>query len=132
MQLAENIDSYIVEFPAKLQPSLKKLRKLIKQLVPDATEAIKYGIPTFVLQGNLVHFAAYQHHIGFYPAPAVIVHFEKELKDYKTSKGAIQFPIDEPLPYDLITSMVKYRLKLHQESLTMKEMTKSKKTKKTT
>lgn len=130
MQSAENMDSYIAEFPAKLQPSLKKLRKLIKQLVPDATEAIKYGMPTFVLQGNLVHFAAYQHHIGFYPAPAVITHFEKELKGYKTSKGAIQFPIEEPLPFELISSMVQYRLKLHQESLAVKEMTKSKKTKK--
>lgn len=131
MATAQNIDSYIAEYPAKVQASLKKLRKLIKQMVPDASEAIKYGMPTFVLQGNLVHFAAYQHHIGFYPTPGVIVHFEKELKDYKTSKGAIQFPIDEPLPFELISSMVQYRLKLHQESLAMKEMTKSKKTKKT-
>lgn len=131
MQSAENIDSYIAAFPTKLQPSLKKLRKLIKQLVPEATEAIKYGMPTFVLQGNLVHFAAYQHHIGFYPTPGVIVHFEKQLKKYQPSKGAIQFPIDEPLPFDLITSMVQYRLKMHQESLAIKEMTKSKKAKKT-
>ena len=131
MVSAQNMDSYIAKFPAKVQASLKKLRKLIQQLVPDATEDIKYGMPTFVLQGNMVHFAAYQHHIGFYPAPAVIVQFEKQLKGYKTSKGAIQFPIDEPLPFELITSMVKYRLKLHQESLAIKEMTKSKKTKKT-
>lgn len=128
---AQNIDDYIAEFPAKVQPSLNKLRKLIKQLVPDATEAIKYGMPTFVLQGNLVHFAAYQHHIGFYPTPGVIVHFEKQLKKYQTSKGAIQFPIDDPLPFELISSMVNYRLKLHQDSLAIKEMTKSKKTKKT-
>jgi len=128
MAPAKNIDSYIAEFPTKVQSSLKKLRKLIKQLVPSATEDIKYGMPTFVLQGNLVHFAAYQHHIGFYPTPAVIVHFEKDLTPYQTSKGAIQFPINEPLPFELIEQMVIYRLKMHQQKLDMKALAKKSKT----
>ena len=127
----ETINQYIGVFPIDTQKLLKEIRITIKAAAPTARESISYQMPTFKLQGNLVHFAAYQHHIGFYPAPAVIVHFEKELKDYKTSKGAIQFPIDEPLPFELISSMVQYRLKLHQESLAMKEMSKSKKTKKT-
>jgi len=118
MEPAQNIDSYISEFPTKVQNSLKKLRKLIHQLVPTATEAIKYGMPTFVLEGNLVHFAAYQHHIGFYPTPAVIIHFEKQLKAYQTSKGAIQFPISDPLPFELIEQMLLHRLKIHQQNWT--------------
>jgi uncharacterized protein YdhG (YjbR/CyaY superfamily) len=130
MQPAKDMDSYIAEFPSSTQVKLKKIRKLIQQLVPAATEDIKYGMPTFVLKGNLVHFAGYQHHIGFYPTPAVIVHFEKQLKPYQTSKGAIQFPIDEPIPFDLIESMVKYRLKHHQEGLAMKELAKTTKNKK--
>lgn len=121
---AKNIDSYIAEFPIKVQKSLKQLRKLIQNLVPTATEDIKYGMPTFVLQGNLVHFAAYQNHIGFYPTPAVIVHFEKQLSPFQTSKGAIQFPIDEPLPFELIEQMVIYRLKIHQEQLELKALAK--------
>ncbi len=77
MQPAKDMDSYIAEFSSSTQVKLKKIRKLIQQLVPAATEDIKYGMPTFVLEGNLVHFAAYQHHIGFYPTPGVIIHFEK-------------------------------------------------------
>ncbi|HQR93447.1 MAG TPA: DUF1801 domain-containing protein [Sediminibacterium sp.] len=127
MKTAENIDSYIALFPSNVQKSLKHLRKLIKKLVPTATEAIKYGMPTFVLQGNLVHFAAYQHHIGFYPAPDVITHFENQLKPFQTSKGAIQFPINEPLPYELIEQMVIYRLKIHQQKLDLKDLAKKSK-----
>ena len=127
MAAAQNIDSYIAEFPTKVQSSLKKLRKLIKQIVPAATEDIKYGMPTFVLKGNLVHFAAYQHHIGFYPTPDVITHFEKQLKPYQTSKGAIQFPINEPLPFELIEQMVFYRLKIHQQKLNLKGLAKKSK-----
>jgi uncharacterized protein YdhG (YjbR/CyaY superfamily) len=127
MAAAQNIDSYIAEFPTKVQRSLKKLRKLIKQIVPTATEDIKYGMPTFVLQGNLVHFAAYQHHIGFYPTPDVITHFENQLSSYQTSKGAIQFPINEPLPFELIEKMVNYRLKIHQQKLDLKGLAKKSK-----
>lgn len=127
---AKDMDSYIAEFSSSTQVKLKKIRKLIQQLVPAATEDIKYGMPTFVLEGNLVHFAAYQHHIGFYPTPGVIIHFEKKLKAYQTSKGAIQFPIDEPIPFELIESMVKNRLKQHQEGLAMKELAKTTKNKK--
>jgi uncharacterized protein YdhG (YjbR/CyaY superfamily) len=121
---AKNIDSYVADFPTKVQSSLKKLRKLIKQIVPAATEDIKYGMPTFVLYGNLVHFAPYQHHIGFYPTPDIIAHFEKELSPYQTSKGAIQFPIDEPLPFELIEKMTLHRLKIHQQKLDLKALAK--------
>ncbi len=127
MPTAENIDSYIAEFPIHVQKSLKQLRKLIKKIVPTATEAIKYGMPTFVLQGNLVHFAAYQNHIGFYPTPDVIIHFEKQLSNYQTSKGAIQFPINEPLPFELIEQMVIYRLKILHEKLDLKALAKKSK-----
>ena len=104
------IDQYIAGFPPATQVLLNMLRSAIKQSAPEAQEAIKYGIPTFILRGNLVHFAAYKNHIGFYPTPAVIIHFSAQLSDYVTSKGAIQFPIDEPIPVKLIQDIVKYRV----------------------
>ncbi len=109
-------DTYIATFPADVQAILSKLRALIKQCAPDASEAIKYGIPTFVLHGNLVHFAAYAHHIGFYPAPSGIENFKDELADYKFSKGAIQFPLDAPIPYPLIRKIVKFRVKENRDA----------------
>lgn len=107
----KTIDEYIREFPKDVQGILEKLRREIKKTTPEATEAISYGIPTFKLNGNLVHFAAFKNHIGFYPTPSAIVAFKKELSRYKTSKGAIQFPIDEPMPLPLIGRMVKFRVK---------------------
>jgi len=104
------VDSYIASFPADVQALLQQVRKTIQQAAPDATEAIKYAIPTFVLNGNLVHYAAFKHHIGFYPAPTGIKAFEKELSPYKQGKGSIQFPLNEPLPLDLITKIVLYRV----------------------
>lgn len=80
------------------------------EIIPDATEAISYGMPTFKINGNLIHFAAYKHHIGIYPTPSGVKEFKKELKKYKTSKGAIQFPINKPIPLNLIRRIVKYRL----------------------
>ena len=94
MKTVESIDAYIACFSEEIQAPLKQLRQAIQQAAPDATEAIKYGMPTFVLQGNLVHFAANKHHIGFYPSPSGITHFEKELESYVSSKGAIQFPYE--------------------------------------
>ena len=94
-----------------VQIKLNDLRNLVRKLVPQADEAIRYGIPTFRFNGNLLHFAAYKNHIGFYPTPAVITAFKSELRSYKQSKGAVQFPIDRPLPLELIESMVKYRIK---------------------
>ncbi len=104
------IDEYIVQFPPEVQETLKTLRNVIKELVPDAQEKISYQMPTFALHGNLVHFAAFKNHIGFYPAASGIAAFKHELSEYKGSKGAVQFPIDMPLPYELITQIVKYRV----------------------
>jgi len=108
---AKTIDEYIAACPEFVQPILQKLRMTIHKAAPQAEEAIKYAIPTFVLHGNLVHFAAFKNHIGFYPAPSGIKAFKKELAAYKTSKGAIQFPIDKPLPLALISKIVKFRVK---------------------
>lgn len=104
------IDEYIEGFPADVQKILRKIRAIIRKAAPDAEEAIKYQIPTFVLNGNLVHFAAFKSHIGLYPTPDGIEQFKDELKPYKTAKGSIQFPLDRPIPYDLITRIVKYRV----------------------
>src|SRR5512145_406013 len=105
----KDIDQYIALFPKEVQEVLGKLRSTIKETAPDATEAISYGIPTFKLNGNLVHFAAYKNHVGFYPGAEAIVVFEKELAPYKQSKGTVQFPIEEPIPYDLVKRIVEYR-----------------------
>jgi uncharacterized protein YdhG (YjbR/CyaY superfamily) len=105
------IDNYISIFPSKTQTKLKQIRKTIKEIVPEATEKINYGMPTFYLNGNLVHFAAYKKHIGFYPTPSGIKKFEKQISKYKYSKGAVQFPLDKNLPIALIKKIVKFRIK---------------------
>lgn len=102
------IDEYMAGFPKNVQDILKEMRQVIKESAPGATEAI-YRMPTFKLKGNLVHFAGFQNHIGFYPTPSGIAAFKKELSGYKTSKGAIRFPIDKPIPYDLVKKIVKFR-----------------------
>jgi len=104
------VDEYIASFPKDVQDKLESIRKAIKKEAPDAKEVIGYGMPTFKLEGNLVHFAAYKRHIGFYPAPSAIVAFKKELSRYKQSKGAVQFPIDEPPPIELVKRMVRFRV----------------------
>jgi uncharacterized protein YdhG (YjbR/CyaY superfamily) len=105
-----SIDTYIAQFPADIQKKLKDLRAIIHAAAPDATEKISYQMPTFFLKGNLVHFAAFKNHIGFFPTPSGITTFEKELAVYRTSKGTMQIPLDQPLPADLITRIVKYRM----------------------
>lgn len=105
-----SIDEYITQFPPAVREKLKTLRTVIKEAAPAAEEKISYQMPTFSLHGNLVHFAAFKKHIGFYPAPSGIEAFKEELAEYKTSKGAIQFPIDKRLPYELITRIVKFRV----------------------
>ena len=105
------IDEYIASFPNNIQDFLKTLRKTIKESAPMAKESINYGIPTFKLNGNLVHFAAFKNHIGFYPTPSAILVFKKELTPFKQAKGSIQFPIDTPLPLQLIKKIVQYRIK---------------------
>ena len=104
------IDEYISQFPKEVQKKLQELRKVIREAAPQAEEKISYMMPTFYLKGNLVHFAAYSSHIGFYPAPSGIEAFKEELAGYKTSKGAIQFPIDKELPMYLIRKIVLYRV----------------------
>jgi len=105
------IDEYIAGFPPDVQEKLQKVRATIKKAAPKAEETIKYRMPTFLLNGNLVYFAAYKHHIGFYPVPSGLEQFKAELAPYKTSKGAVQFPLDKPIPYPLITKIVKFRVK---------------------
>jgi uncharacterized protein YdhG (YjbR/CyaY superfamily) len=105
----ESIDEYILNFPPETQEILTTLRKVIQESAPDAKEKISYQMPTFELHGNLVHFAAYKNHIGFYPAPRGIEAFKEELSEYKGAKGSVQFPIDKPLPYELISRIVKFR-----------------------
>ncbi|RPJ08832.1 MAG: hypothetical protein EHM28_03210 [Spirochaetaceae bacterium] len=104
------IDQYIRQAPREVQAKLKEMRAIIKSaLPPETTEKISYQMPTFFLRGNLVHFAAFKNHIGFYPTPTGVSAFEKELEKYETSKGAIQFPFGKPLPAALIKRIVKYR-----------------------
>ena len=105
-----SIDEYISLFPLEIQDILNRLRNVIKESAPEASEKISYQMPTFFLHGNLVHFAAYKKHIGFYPAPSGIEAFRHELSEYKCSKGAVQFPIEKPLPFELISKIVKYRV----------------------
>lgn len=103
------IDEYILQFSPHVQAILKKLQNVIKEAAPQAQEKISWKMPTFVLGGNLVHFAAFKHHIGFYPGPSGIEAFKSELSNYKGAKGSVQFPLDKPLPYELIGAIVKFR-----------------------
>ena len=105
-----NIEEYIKSFQPDVQSILLKIQKIIRELIPEAEETINYGIPTFKLNGNLVHFAAYKNHIGFYPTPSAIEKFKNELSEYETAKGSIIFPLNNSIPYDLITEIVKFRV----------------------
>lgn len=115
------IDDYIKGYPKDVQKLLNLMRKTIQKAAPKAEEAIKYGIPTFVLEGNLVHFGGAKNHIGFYPGSSPINIFKKQLKGYKTSKGTIQFPLDQPLPLDLVTEITKFRIKENLEKTALKK-----------
>jgi Uncharacterized conserved protein len=107
----KDIDEYIQSFPPDVQKILELFRKVIHENAPEAEEAISYGMPTFKLNGNLVHFAAFEHHIGFYPTPSGIEAFKEELAPYKHAKGSVQFPLDKPIPYDLVKRIVRCRVK---------------------
>ena len=107
----KNIDSYIAGFPADIQEILQKVRATISKAAPDAEEAIKYHMPTFVQKGNLVHFAAWKKHLGFYPSSTGTAKFKVELSVYEGAKGSIQFPLDKPIPFGLISKIVKFRVK---------------------
>ncbi len=105
-----SIDEYIAAFPPAIQEILQRIRQVIREEAPQAQETIRYQMPTFRLNGNLVHFAAFQHHIGFYPTPTGIAEFERDLAAYKGGKGSVQFPLDQPIPYDLIRRIVRFRV----------------------
>lgn len=105
------IDEYLAGFPAEVQRALQEVRNTIKAAVPEATQTINYSIPTFTLHGNLVHFAAFKHHLGFYPTPSGIEHFKEQLSAYEGAKGSVKFPLDQPLPLDLIREIVLFRAK---------------------
>lgn len=106
----KDIDAYIAGFPEDVQEKLEQIRKVIREAAPEAQEAISYQIPTFKLYGNLVHFAAYKSHIGFYPTSRGVEQFKEELSAYKGGKGTVQFPLDQPIPFDLIRRIVAFRV----------------------
>ncbi len=116
------IDEYIATFPKEIQKRMLQIRKAINQAAPKATEAISYAMPTYKYFGNLVHFAGYNLHIGFYPTPSAIMAFKKELASYKQSKGAVQFAHTDKLPLDLIKAMVLFRVKESEEKEAMKAL----------
>lgn len=110
-----DIDEYISRFPNDVREALQHIRSTVKKAAPAAKEAIKYSMPAFILNGNLVYFAAFKNHIGFYPVPTGNKAFEEEFSHYKTGKGSIQFPLDKPMPLALITKIVKFRIKQNLE-----------------
>ncbi len=103
------IDDYIAQFPEDVQKMLQELRAVIRTAAPDAEEKISYQMPTFYLNGNLVHFAAYKNHIGFYPAPSGIERFKEELSPYAGAKGSVQFPLSQPVPFELVARITTFR-----------------------
>jgi uncharacterized protein YdhG (YjbR/CyaY superfamily) len=119
------IDEYIADFPQNVQELLQKIRATIRQAAPDAEETINYRMPTFILNGNLVHFAAFKNHIGFYPTPTGVEQFKQELSAYHGSKGSVQFPLDQPVPFDLITRIVEFRVRENLEKASAKKKTRS-------
>ncbi len=119
MKKLQDVDAYIHTYPHDVQALLQNMRKVIHTTAPQAEEAIKYGLPTFVLNGkNLVHFGGFKKHIGFYPAPSGIRAFQKELSAYEGAKGSIQFPLDKPLPLALIKKIVQFRVKENMQHAT--------------
>lgn len=116
-----DIDSYIADFPPETQELLQQIRATIKKAAPQATEVISYAMPAFKLHAVLVYFAAYKNHIGFYPTASGIEIFKKELSVYKGAKGSVQFPLDKPLPLDLITKIVEFRVAEDQQKAEMKK-----------
>ena len=110
----KSIDAYIAGFPREVQALLRQVRATIRAAAPEAQEAIKYQLPTFVLHGNLVHFGAFKAHIGFYPGPSGIEKFQQELSAYTGAKGSVQFPLEQAMPLDLIAKIVAFRVDENQ------------------
>ena len=116
----KTIAEYIAAFPDEIQEILEKIRMTIRQAAPEAQETVSYQMPTFTLKGILVHFAAHKKHIGFYPTPTGIEKFKKELSFYEGAKGSVQFPLEKPIPYELISKIVKFRVKENLEKAAAK------------
>lgn len=127
MNRSTEVDEFIAGFPMEVQQILEKLRDTIQKTAPEAQETINYGIPTFTLEGNLVHFAAYKGHIGFYPGPSALQAFKEELAGYKGAKGSVQFPLNKPLPWETIVKMVQFRVEENRAKAIAKSLKKSKK-----
>jgi len=119
--IPKDIDEYISGFPKEVQEILHNIRKTIREVAPGAEEKISYGMPTFTLKGNLVHFAAYKKHIGFYPTSSGIEKFKNRISVYEWSKGAVKFPLDERVPFDLIREIVTFRVKENLENAKAKK-----------
>ena len=120
-QQPATIDEYIADSPENVQPHLEKVRAAIRKAAPDAEEAIKYSIPTFVLNGNLIHFAGWNNHVGLYPGSKPIEMFKDELAKYEISKGTVRFPLDKPIPLGLIGKITKYCVKRNSERAAAKK-----------
>src|SRR5262245_24140792 len=116
----KTVDQYIAGYPKEVQEVLQKFRQTIKQAAPEAQEAIKYGIPTFVQQGNMISFAAYKNHVAVYPTPAGNAAFQKDIEPHKAAKSTLQFPLGKPMPYPLIKQAVTFRVKEHLENAAAK------------
>ena len=123
----KTMDEYIKAFPDDVQRILEKMRKTIRDAAPEAVEAISYQMPAFKLNGALVYFAAFKNHIGFYPTSSGIKEFKKELSRYQGGKGSVQFPVEEPIPYDLVRKIVIFRVKENQEKKKLKNLLSKKK-----
>ena len=108
---SNEVDDFIAKYPADVREILQKIRGIIREAAPEAQEKLNYGIPTFTLNGNLVHYSALKNHIGFYPTPSGIEKFKKELSKYNGAKGSVQFPLDQPIPYELIRKITEFRVK---------------------
>ena len=119
MQKPANIDEYISTFPEATQHIMDEIRKTIQKAAPEAKEVISYSMPAYKMNKVLVYFAGYKNHIGFYPCPSALEEFKKDISIYKNSKGAVQFPLDKPIPLDLITKMVKFRLEEDKQFATV-------------
>jgi uncharacterized protein YdhG (YjbR/CyaY superfamily) len=120
------VDEYIAAFPPRVRKTLEQVRTTIRKAAPEAEEAMKYGIPTFTLGGNLVHFGAFKTHIGFYPTPSGVEAFRKELAAYEGAKGSVQFPLDTPMPLGLIERIVKFRVREMRQKTVEKKAVKKK------
>jgi uncharacterized protein YdhG (YjbR/CyaY superfamily) len=108
---SQEVERFISRYPAEVQEILYKIRSIIREVAPEAQEKLNYGIPTFTLNGNLAHYSGFKDHIGFYPTPSGVEKFKKQLSKYEGAKGSVKFPLDQPIPYDLIREIVEFRVK---------------------